>query len=50
MKDSRDTHFRWSIFKSAIRFVACAFLFVGIIPLAATCFAAAEVIGIIEEL
>lgn len=50
MKDERDTHFRWSIFKSAIRFLGCFFLFAGFLPLAAITLAAAEVIGIVEEL
>ena len=43
-------HFQISLIKSGIRFIACIALGFGDLPTAAALFAAAEVLGIYEEI
>lgn len=50
-KESKsNSHFRISLFKSALRFGACYFLFFEQFGNAAILFGLAEVLGILEEL
>lgn len=50
-KESKsNSHFRISIIKSIIRIVACYFLSISNLPVAASLFGLAEVLGILEEI
>lgn len=50
-KESKsNSHFRISIVKSIIRIVACYFLSIFNLPIAAALFGLAEVLGILEEI
>jgi hypothetical protein len=50
-KESKsNSHFVISIIKSAIRIVACYYLFFFNLPIAATLFCVAEILGIFEEI
>ena len=49
-KESKSSkHFKMSIWKSGLRLVGCWQLFLGDVVITAILFAAAEVLGIIEE-
>jgi len=50
-KESKsNSHFTISIIKSAIRIVGCYFMFFYNLPVAATLFCVAEILGIFEEI